>query len=172
MTKDELQTLRGLCERAVSGPWHTQPDGAGMTEVYSDKLQRDGLDIGVAGDLREHDAAFIAAARTALPALIDRVEELERERDEARNRVLRPLTEREVQAALHEGRAEAMAATGDNAWTSLLTARDKLAAECERLRALVNRAADSLDYCVQRHGEYNKSVRGDELRAAAKEGLT
>jgi len=49
----------------------------------------------------------------------------------------------------------------------ITTARDKLAAECERLRALVNRAADSLDYCVQRHGEHSKSVRGDELRLAA-----
>jgi hypothetical protein len=39
--------------------------------------------------------------------------------------VLRPLTAREVEAALHEGRAEAMAATGDNAWTTLLRQRDE-----------------------------------------------
>jgi hypothetical protein len=53
------------------------------------------------------------------------------ERDEARNAVLRPMTEAQVEAALHEGRAEAMAATGDNAWTSLLKQRDSWKARAE-----------------------------------------
>lgn len=72
-----LELWKALAEAACPGGWHAQPDGAGMTEVYSDKLHPDGLNIGIADDLREADAAFIAAARTAVPALCQRVEELE-----------------------------------------------------------------------------------------------
>lgn len=51
--------------------------------------------------------------------------------------VLRVLTPAQIEAALHEGRAEAMAATGDNAWTSLLKQRDEAVKERDELRMLL-----------------------------------
>jgi chromosome segregation ATPase len=78
-----------------------------------------------------------------------------------RNRVLVPLTEQQIVAALHEGRAEAMAATGDNAWASIVGREH--AARIEAIRAKAERDSfhDSLDIC---HGEC-KTLR-EELTAA------
>jgi chromosome segregation ATPase len=91
----------------------------------------------------------------------DERDALRAEVEKLRNRVLVPLTEREVQAALHEGRAEAMAATGDNAWTSLLAQRDAARIEAIRARAERDALHASLDIC---HGEC-KTLR-EELTAA------
>lgn len=77
-------------------------------------------------------AAFDGLA-TALLHLAAEVERL-------KGCVLRPLTEREIEQALHEGRAEAMSATGDNAWSSLLDDRDRLRAEVEKMRPDVEAA--------------------------------
>lgn len=77
MTLD-IETLRALALKATPGPWRTQPDGGGMTEVYSDELHRDGMNVGIADDLRDYDAAFIAAAHPqAVLALLDRIAALE-----------------------------------------------------------------------------------------------
>jgi hypothetical protein len=51
--------------------------------------------------------------------------------------VLRVLTPKQIEAALHEGRAEAMAATGDNAWTSLMKQRDEARKELAELKMLL-----------------------------------
>ncbi len=61
--------------------------------------------------------------------------ELRERRDKAD--VLRPLTEEEVVAALHEGRAERMVAQGDNAWTTLMKQRDDAIKERDELRMLL-----------------------------------
>jgi ABC-type amino acid transport substrate-binding protein len=94
--------------------------------------------------------------RSASEQLLAAVAEIER----LHKRVLVPLTEQQVVAALHEGRAEAMAATGDNAWASLLIQRD--AARIEAIRAQAERDSfhASLDIC---HDEC-KTLR-DELTA-------
>lgn len=70
MTEDELAALEQLTEAATLGPW--------MWEKYSDHVYGDsqGLD-GLAYDItRDEDRAFIAAARTAVPALIAEVRRL------------------------------------------------------------------------------------------------
>lgn len=112
-----------------------------------------------------------------VPALLARVEELERERDVYK--ALATNAEHWADCATNHGGAECdmgpecgLRPEARAELLTLTTDRDRLAGECERLRALVSRAADSLDCCGQRHGEHSKSVRGDELRAAAKEGLT
>lgn len=126
VTDKELAKLRALAESATPGPWIHNEYGS-VRNPYGQWM----LNAGSVSD-----AAYIAAAspQTVL-ALLDEIERLRSQRDP-----LRPLTPREIEAALHEGRAEAVAATGDNAWTSLLRQRDEarqqLAAaqqECERL---------------------------------------
>ena len=89
--------------------------------------------------LAERDVA-VARVQAERDALRVALRELEGENARLRNRVLVPLTEREVRAALHEGRAEAMAATGDNAWTSLLKQRDEARARLARVEPIVQAA--------------------------------
>jgi hypothetical protein len=67
----DLDRWEELCAGATAGPW-----------TATDEIPRagwvvDANDAVVALDLRCKDAAFIAAAREALPALIKRVRELE-----------------------------------------------------------------------------------------------
>lgn len=63
MTPDRLAELKRLCEAATPGPWE-----ANMDQVWCD---------GWLADVhRDENAAFIAAARTALPGLIAEVERL------------------------------------------------------------------------------------------------
>lgn len=90
MTPADIATLRGLCERATPGPWRQ-----GSVETYnvfapsrpdSEQLGHEWVVLRMNTHFPSYiaDAAFVAAARQAVPALIDRVEELERERDAAR----------------------------------------------------------------------------------------
>lgn len=84
MTKDERDALRQLCEAATPGPWVSfQEDSAIEAEeggaichiahhAYLPTAMRRNEDWSHA------NAAFIAAARTALPKLLDYVEELEK----------------------------------------------------------------------------------------------
>jgi hypothetical protein len=97
------------------------------------------------------DVRDLTAERDALRTEVERL----------RNRVLVPLTELEVQAALHEGRAEAMAATGDNAWTSLLKQRDEARAEVELLRRDGDATREAL--IIQRD-----AVNDDNMRLRAR----
>ena len=74
---DDIKRLRELCDAATPGPWAEQhwkgaPDGC----VYAGNEWIANASI--------ENAALIAAARTALPALLDRLEAVERERDEAK----------------------------------------------------------------------------------------
>ena len=65
--------------------------------------------------------------------------------------VLRPLTPQEIEDALNNGRAESMAARGDNAWTSLLAQRDAALAQVERLRATLDMIRHDMDRAVAAH---------------------
>lgn len=77
-----LAKLRALCEAATPGPWHLGGQWDGKTHAVND-----GYDLGVADAYPSRvgneplvaNARLIAAARTALPALLDA---LERERAE------------------------------------------------------------------------------------------
>ena len=76
MTQQELDALRALADAATPGPWEevvtegewwlTGPD------IFQDAVMR--IDD---AELSQADAAFIAAARVAVPALIAEVERLQ-----------------------------------------------------------------------------------------------
>jgi len=89
MTPSDLDTIQALCDAATPGPWHatkseTEPDNEfpGLSEPYRSKwtvsphvhIAGWRHDCGYGGyGVTETNAAFIAAARTALPALIREV---------------------------------------------------------------------------------------------------
>ena len=74
MTTEELKRLRELCEKATKGEWYEDcgcvEDSCGMATIAT--CGHGGIVI----DQYRADARFIAAARTALPALLDEVERL------------------------------------------------------------------------------------------------
>lgn len=82
MTADELTALRALCAAATPGPWVSKdteegnwivrfPDGVGhysVNDIWFGDMERNcGEDI--------HNADFIAASRSAVPALMDALDE-------------------------------------------------------------------------------------------------
>lgn len=86
MTTAELAELRALCEAATPGKWEHRTaldDGTPWNDViaiHPDDWVIVVPDTGRAPEeshaVEEADAAFIAASRTAVPRLLDRVEEL------------------------------------------------------------------------------------------------
>lgn len=68
-----LPELRALLERATPGPWRTQECSAGGLILLRDCRYQTHLQV-----VPEADAALIAAAVNALPALLDAVEAAER----------------------------------------------------------------------------------------------
>jgi hypothetical protein len=89
LTQEERAEIRALSERATPGEWSVEGPsrgfagyiihGAGYVELAS-LLESSESDA-------EADAAFIAAARTALPRLLDALEAAERERDALNERL-------------------------------------------------------------------------------------
>lgn len=77
-----LSDLRALVSAATPGPWRVEVDESGFVTV----LDGDGMFVVEAGCVGhdDPDTILIAAARTALPELLDRLEQAERDRDEAR----------------------------------------------------------------------------------------
>ncbi len=75
MTKDELDRLDALANAATGGPWEVgdpyNSRTVSLVAVY-------GLGMEVADTQTERDAAFIAAARSAVPALVAEVKRLRR----------------------------------------------------------------------------------------------
>jgi hypothetical protein len=92
MDSKERQRLRELCDKATPGPWEREvsqgrvgiPSG---WEVYrEDKgVWTDIAHTLCAGDACKcfEDASFIASARSAMPELLDALDEAEKERDAA-----------------------------------------------------------------------------------------
>lgn len=82
--------LRRLAEAATPGPWHLGKTG--NTESHwvcamdDENVIQPHCDHACRDAQREFDAdaAFIAASRSAIPALLDALEEAERQRDKAR----------------------------------------------------------------------------------------
>lgn len=79
MTHDELKKLKELCENATPGPW--KGDEFEMLAPKAPTLIPGNVKIVWAEDhpMNEWDADFIAAAREALPKLIEEVERLKEE---------------------------------------------------------------------------------------------
>ena len=117
MDRDERARLRALCEAATPGPWDAIYDedadewmvrtGHADVAVLTWQQAIDALGL---SPMTMRTAAFIAASRTAIPALLDdseRLDAAERERDEARAEVARlraAITRlREVLATAPEG---------------------------------------------------------------------
>lgn len=76
MNSDDTQKLRALVEKATPGPWDTDGStsvGAGEEWLAHLTAYDDGSSLAQA----RADAAFIAAARDAVPALLDRLAAVE-----------------------------------------------------------------------------------------------
>ena len=93
MTEERIAELRNLCEAATPGEWRWhQTDGSLLCLSGPDEEQNAVLGIAICKACRERgapclgpdgtDAAFIAAARTALPELLDALDKAERDLDE------------------------------------------------------------------------------------------
>lgn len=84
MDRQERDRLRALCEAATAGPWAAVWFDAGSAHPWAgDKAQivgppRPTVDRGEV--FTKADAAFMAVARTALPALLDALDAAEAER--------------------------------------------------------------------------------------------
>ena len=81
--------LRALCEAATPGPWATyMPAAGGLGIAHGDPRTQHGcIARMVSGS--PADAALMGIARTAIPALIDEIDVVTHERDEARAEVQR-----------------------------------------------------------------------------------
>jgi hypothetical protein len=82
-TADFIREMRTLCERATPGPWNSElvPNSLSETLYMVHSFVEAGHDT-VCGSYKGHDhpdMQFIAAARTALPELLDMVEALEKD---------------------------------------------------------------------------------------------
>lgn len=90
ITAQELAEMRARCDAATPGLWFylvslseeesSQQGGVNCDVVYD--LDEVGVEealipASIIGDLEDHDACFIAHARTDLPRALDRIEELE-----------------------------------------------------------------------------------------------
>lgn len=83
LTPAELPALRALYEKATPGPWkqHLVDDtcvidhhGNTVAETFPDGGKDDDIDYNTNAEQKELDAAFIAAARDALPRALDTIE--------------------------------------------------------------------------------------------------
>lgn len=88
MDATERARLRALCETATPGPWECNGVSVDPEDGYV--FARQGANIRgtliVLDDTYERcgsDMLFVAASRTAIPALLDDLDAVERERDEA-----------------------------------------------------------------------------------------
>lgn len=71
----EIERLRGLCATATEGPWKADAyRGAVMVDRQLPPYEGNQICVGA-----ENNAVFIAAARTAVPVLLDEIERLRQE---------------------------------------------------------------------------------------------
>lgn len=73
MTEQELTALDALAQEAAPGPWEAEDTYGGYAYIAKLQVSRDDGDMPVA------DARFIAAARTAVPALVAEVRRLQQD---------------------------------------------------------------------------------------------
>lgn len=86
MKNDELQRLKKLCDAATPGPWEVSRDDRTVAYNVEDSWGRQNWQATnrwYKNGTVEDDAAFISAARSAVPALIAEIERLREEIDGA-----------------------------------------------------------------------------------------
>jgi hypothetical protein len=127
LTAEELARLGTLCQRATPGPWEGDDWGHLNTVPTSDSSPGWLADFGVDPNGNRH---FCAAARTALPALLDEVVRLR----EVASAALKAQAGAAILSAYPEFRAAALAEeaqTGDDeahrrAWDRYMAAKRAL----------------------------------------------
>lgn len=79
MTPEEITKLRDQCNAATAGPWEANGTGAyvAMMSIVNDKIVKYVSAPQAGMCLSETDIAFIAAAREAVPKLLDALEAAE-----------------------------------------------------------------------------------------------
>jgi hypothetical protein len=136
----DLAALRSLVERATPGPWEDLGDGTWFKDreicgpAYRDAQGNRCVPVVCSTPPRPNDADFIAASRTAVPALLDMVEALKAEAERLRE-------ERDVLASEHaecpDRQKAALALLSERA--QLQEAFERATKETARLRARVER---------------------------------
>lgn len=85
ITPERIAELKALCEKAQDGPWEAGLERLGdpdKRKIWQCSLQvASTSSIWTAREAQEANAAFIAAARTALPELLEAYEALLLEKD-------------------------------------------------------------------------------------------
>ena len=80
MNAERVAELRELCEKATVGHWNVSGQSSYIYGEFAIGYKIAQLSLSTGGCVHnpnaENDAAFIAAARTALPGLLDEVERL------------------------------------------------------------------------------------------------
>ena len=170
MDATERARLRALCEAATPGPWDAIYDeDAGEWMVRTGHADvavltwQQAIDALGLSPMTMRTAAFIAASRTAIPALLDdseRLDAAERERDEARAEVERLRAESEERLRTIQRVAEAVAAEPP---MDLVARVRWQVAEVERLRHRLGRVIAAADHIPQHLGA---TWWGQRLRAA------
>lgn len=101
MTDGELARLQELADAATAGPW----TAAATVDEYGQRLHTvDVLPLTTFGEIELNDAAFIAASREAVPALIAEVRRLRAE--VAENDELRPIVKSAITELVRQLHAE------------------------------------------------------------------
>jgi hypothetical protein len=126
-TDERHEAARARCEAATDGPWDDQPGWTGAARVV---LNGDGDMLWDAvGLMNDADGAFIAHARTDIPALLDEIERLraesarrmvwlEREQNahEQTRAALIDMTERAARPVITDDMVTAARKTMDDHW--------------------------------------------------------
>ena len=117
ITDDEIKAARALCEAATPGPWTARFDEYVIGDNVSARVSirnDDGAWVDsertIVNESMRGDAAFIAAARTLVPRLLDEVERLKAALAEAVDIANDQVRQRTNLAAAVEGDAWRMAA--------------------------------------------------------------
>lgn len=141
LTEDELKQLRELCDAATDGPWWVSDDGLNDVwngeEEFAENLIAPGcVRHGEAPSERiRADQDFIAAARTALPQLLDEIDRLKKE------------------AGCHKC-SSCNTTTADAYGTQLMVETSELRDEIDRLKKeLEKRDEDYCDDCAGYRGD-------------------
>ena len=108
----DLEAIKARCEAATPGPWAVANIAPGWAEDENDWCVVPGVVESCGSDMcgpvvRSADAAFIASARTDVPALVAEVERLREERDDlirTLNGIPAGPSVRDVEAAYYAGR--------------------------------------------------------------------
>lgn len=92
ITREQRVEWRRLADATTDGSWYAErraDEYYDLTTVYSVFHNGDTMDRDLVAEVAYDNAEFIAAAREAVPALLDALDQAERERDEAQAAVQR-----------------------------------------------------------------------------------